>query len=91
MTNKDCKKPSFLKNSKNEKSSKRLGYLSTLPFINIGTIWLCSILIKTNHPKYAIDVWNSFLIFSAVLGGFVSMELLPSIIAAFKKTKESEK
>lgn len=83
-------KAGFLKNSKNEKSSKRLGYLSTVPFSTVGTIWLCSVLVHTNHPKYAVDVWNSFLIFSAVLGGFVSMELLPNIIGAFKRGKVDE-
>lgn len=74
----------FLQNKSGENSSKRLGYLSTIPFTNFGTIWLCDSLVKNGKPELAVDVWNSFYIFSAVLGGFVSLELVKEFIFAWK-------
>jgi len=74
----------FLQGPSGEMSSKRLGYLSTIPVSLLGTIWICDRLIDSNNPAMAVQVWDSFLIFSAVLGGFVSAELIPSIIASFK-------
>ncbi len=74
----------FLQGSSGELSSKRLGYLSTIPVVLGGTIWICNKLILTANAALAVDVWNSFLIFSAVLGGFVSVETIPTIINAIK-------
>lgn len=74
----------FLQGKSGEMSSKRLGYLSTIPFANMGTVWLCDSLIKNGKPELAVDAWNSFFIFSAVLGGFVSLELVKEFIFAWK-------
>ena len=74
----------FFQGSNGDMSSKRLGYLLTIPFSLIGTIWLCNKLIDSGKAELAVDVWNSFYIFSAVLGGFVSLEVVQSFIATYK-------
>ena len=63
-------------------SSKRLGYLATIPASILGTTYICNRLINSGNPQLAVDLWNSFLMFSAVLGGFVSVEVFK------KNTKE---
>lgn len=78
----------FFQSSAGEMSSKRLGYLSTIPASIFGTTYICNKLINSGNPQLAVDLWNSFLIFSAVLGGFVSVEVLLPIIKAFKGQKE---
>lgn len=78
----------FLQSSTGEMSSKRLGYLSTVPASIFGTIYMCNKLIEAGNPSMAVDLWNSFLVFSAVLGGFVSVEVILPIIKAIKGTKE---
>jgi hypothetical protein len=82
--NKMSKLLEFLQSSSGELSSKRLGYLSTIPFTLLGTIWICDKLIKNSHPELAVEVWNSFFIFSAILGGFVSLEILQNLITDWK-------
>lgn len=78
----------FFKGNNGSFSSKRLGYLLSIPFILIGTIWLCNKLIDVGKPELAVEIWKFFYLFSAVLGGFVSMEILPNIFSAFnRKTK----
>ena len=79
----------FFQSSSGEMSSKRLGYLSTIPFATIGTYLFCNKLVNTNHADLAIDVWNSFFIFSAVLGGFVSIDAVTKLISSFKGKNES--
>jgi hypothetical protein len=74
----------FFQGVSGEMSSKRLGYLSTIPVSSVGTIWICDRLIDSGNAALAVQVWDSFLIFSAVLGGFVSVELIPGIIASFR-------
>lgn len=74
----------FLQSSTGEMSSKRLGYLSTIPASIFGTIYMCNKLIQAGSAAMAVDLWNSFLVFSAVLGGFVSVEVILPIIKAIK-------
>lgn len=78
----------FFQSSAGEMSSKRLGYLSTIPASIFGTIYICNKLIDSKHPEMAVDLWSSFLFFSAVLGGFVSVEIILPIIKAIKGIKE---
>jgi Mg2+/Co2+ transporter CorB len=80
----------FFKNSYGVFSSKRLGYLLSIPFILIGTIWLCNKLINVGKPELAVEIWKFFYLFSAVLGGFVSMEVLPNIFLALNKKVKSK-
>lgn len=85
----------LFKDSQGRMSSKRLGYLSTVPVSSFGTLWICYLLIKSSNPAMAVQVWTSYLIFSAVLGGFVSAELIPTILLAVRgisnKKKKDEK
>lgn len=75
----------FLKNNCGNFSSKRLGYLLSIPFVLIGTIWLCNKLINVGKPELAVEIWKFFYLFSAILGGFVSMEVLPNIFLALNR------
>jgi len=74
----------FFQSASGEMSSKRLGYLSTIPASIFGTFWICKALINANEPELAVEVWNSFFVFSAVLGGFVSLEVIQNLISAWK-------
>jgi hypothetical protein len=74
----------FLKSSSGELSSRRLGYLSTIPATIFGTFYLCNELIDKGAAEPAVNLWSSFLIFSAVLGGFVSADVVISIIKILK-------
>lgn len=74
----------FFKGITGEMSSKRLGYLSTIPFVLGGTIWICKKLIENGKPEMAVDVWKCFYVYSAILGGFVSAELIPTILLSVR-------
>jgi hypothetical protein len=78
----------FFQSSAGELSSKRLGYLATIPASIWGTIHLCNKLIATGNGALAVDLWNSFLVFSAILGGFVSVEIIPEVIRSIKGFKQ---
>ncbi len=65
-------------------SAKRLGYLSTVPVSSFGTFWLCNKLAENGNAELSVQLWTSYLIFSAVLGGFVSAELIPTILLAIR-------
>ena len=80
----------FFQGITGEMSSKRLGYLSTIPFVLVGTIWICGKLIENGKPEMAVDVWKCFYIFSAILGGFVSAELIPTILLAVRGINNKE-
>lgn len=79
----------FLQSSSGELSSKRLGFLSTLPFATYGTYRLCIKLIVSGNAVLAVNIWNSFLIFSGFLGGFVTAELVIKLISILKGKNES--
>lgn len=74
----------FFQGRGGDMSSKRLGYLSTIPFSLVGTIWICNKLIDNGRAELAVDVWQSFYVFSAILGGFVSLEVVQNFISAWK-------
>lgn len=65
-------------------SAKRLGYLSTVPVSSFGTLYLCNKLIEKGQPDLSVQLFTSYLIFSAVLGGFVSAELIPTILLSIR-------
>lgn len=83
----------FLQNDKKEFSSKRVGYLSTVPFAIVGTFWICYKLIASNQAEHVVNIWLGFYIYSAVLGGFVAVEPIQNIFSNFvnKKTKKNDK
>lgn len=80
----------FFKDANGHLSSKRLGYLSTIPFILIGTVWICDKLINKGDSSLAVEIWNSFFIFSAVLGGFVSAESLLKLLSVLRGVNSKE-
>ena len=74
----------FLQSSTGEKSSKRLAFLSSLPFVYIGTLWLCDRMIQSDHADSAVALWNSFLLLVAAFGGFVTSEMFIKIFGKKK-------
>jgi len=71
-------------------SSKRLGYISTVPVAIYGTLYICDKLIQTNQGQFVVDIWLGFFTYSAILGGFVAVEPMQNIISNFinKKNKK---
>jgi hypothetical protein len=80
----------FFQGISGEMSSKRLGYLSTIPFVLVGTVQICNKLINTGNPDLAVDIWKYFYVYCAVLGGFVSAELIPTILLAVRGINNKE-
>jgi len=71
-------------------SSKRLGYISTIPFTIYGTIHICDKLIMTNQGQFVVDIWLGFFTYSAVLGGFVAMEPVKNILTNLLTKKNTK-
>lgn len=65
----------FLKSSTGELSSKRLAFIFCQPFIIIGFLGAGSFLLERGQYILVLDLWNSFLFYSAALGGLVTSEL----------------
>ena len=68
-------------------SSKRLGYISTIPVAIYGTLYICDKLISTNQGQFVVDIWLGFFTYSAVLGGFVAIEPIQSVLGNFTNKK----
>ena len=60
-------------------SSKRLAFISSLPFVYFGTIYFTNKLINLGEYQEAVSLWTWFFILVAVFGGFVSAELFKKI------------
>lgn len=71
----------FLRSATGDLSSKRLAFIFLQPFVVIGFLGISYVLLKKGQFALALDVWNSFLFYSAALGGLVTSEL-------FKPTKK---
>lgn len=70
---------SFL-SSTNQLSSKRLAWLPTTLACTIGTFWLCNALLDANKPELALSVWYSYIVYSLILGGFVTADIIERIL-----------
>ena len=81
----------FFQGKDGQLSSKRLAFLTTIPASIVGTLYFCNKLINKGKPDLAIDIWNSFLIFILVLGGFVSAELISNVASHFISKKSEGK
>lgn len=79
----------FFQAPSGEMSSKRLSWLLTIPFATYGTYKLCIILIISEQSEMAVNLWNSFLIFSAVIGGFVTIDAITNLISVLRNKNES--
>lgn len=78
---------SFLQSREGENSSKRLAFLTGHLSITGGFFWLAKTLV--NHGKYdlAVDLYNSYLIYCMVLGGFVTADLIAKVLQIIKGKK----
>lgn len=65
----------FLRGVTGDLSSKRLAFLSSLPFVYLGTFYFTNKLINLKQYDKAVDLWTWFFILVAIFGGFVSAEL----------------
>ncbi len=77
----------FLQSSSGENSSKRLAFLSGHLFITLTTLILGDRLIDHKQYDYAVTVYNSYLIYCTVLGGFVTAEILIKVLQIIKGKK----
>lgn len=78
----------FFEDQSKQLSSKRLAFLTALPFVYLGTIYIALKLIKSGRPELAIQLFESFYILIAVFGGFISTEILPAIFSKFKRKND---
>lgn len=78
---------SFLQSAEGENSSKRLAFLTGHLFITGGFFWLANTLIK--HDKYdlAVDLYNSYLIYCTILGGFVTADIVVKVLQIIRGKK----
>lgn len=74
--------------SRKKFSSKRLGYISTIPVVIYGTLHICDKLIATNQGQFVVDIWLGFFTYSAVLGGFVAIEPMQNVLGNFINKKK---
>lgn len=77
----------FLQSSSGENSSKRLAFLLSILIACYGVINTSGRLIDSDNPELAVDLWQSFFIFVAFLGGFVTAELLIKLVEIIKNAK----
>jgi hypothetical protein len=71
-------------------SSKRLAFVSTVPFVIYGTLSVCNQLIQTHQGQFVVDIWLGFFTYSAVLGGFVAIEPMKNVITNFLTIKNKK-
>jgi hypothetical protein len=77
-------------------SSQRIAFLTSLPFVYLGTIDMVHRLIKTNNAPLAVEIWGYFYLLVALFGGLISLKMIQEIFAmrtkAFqiKSTKEKK-
>jgi hypothetical protein len=69
----------FLRGITGDLSSKRLAFLSSLPFVYFGTLYFTNKLINLKKYDEAVNLWTWFFILVAVFGGFVSAELFKKL------------
>jgi len=74
----------IMKFLQNHYSSKRSGFITTVIVSCLGVLATTRDLVINNHPELAVDLWQSFFIFSSVLGGFVTTELLIKLVEIIK-------
>lgn len=77
----------FLQSSSGENSSKRLAFLSGHSAITFATMYFINKLINLKEYELAVDVYNSYLIYCTVLGGFVTAEILLNVLKIIKGRK----
>lgn len=79
----------FFQSSSGENSSKRLIWISSGVAIIVEFFRAMDQLISQGHPQEAVDLFNNFMIFVAITGGLVSLEMIRGIIESIIKLKTS--
>ena len=77
----------FFKDKNGELSSRRLVWIATVPFVIFGTFLFCYIFIHTNKADSAKEIWLYFLVYSGVIGGFVTVDSV-NFFKLFKNGKK---
>jgi len=75
----------FLKDGNQKLSSKRIAFILSLPLVFGGTFYFGNLLIKNNFADQFVIVWCSFLLYSALIGGFIAIEPIKKITNKIKK------
>lgn len=78
----------FLKDAAGDLSCRRLAFLATIPASVGGTLFIANKLINSGHPDLSIEIWNWFYVYSAFLGGFVSIDAIKDFILVLKGRKK---
>jgi TRAP-type C4-dicarboxylate transport system permease small subunit len=70
----------FLQSSSGENSSKRLVWIGSSIALIYEFFRAMNQLIESGHPSDAVDLFNYFMIFVAISGGLVTIEVVQKII-----------
>ena len=65
----------FLSSSSGELSSKRLTFIASAVIYSIGSVGFVAYLIHEGQYQEALELWNSFGLFTGLSGGLVTAEL----------------
>jgi len=79
----------FLKDGNQKLSSKRIAFIISLPLVFIGTLYFGNMLIKNNFADQFVIIWCSFLLYSALIGGFIAIEPIRKISNKIKKNENN--
>lgn len=74
----------FFKGSNGQLSSKRLILISSAAFCLYETHKICAALIKSCDSSGIVDLMFYFYLYVAILGGYVSIEGVASIVGTIK-------
>lgn len=69
----------FFQSSSGENSSKRFAYLFSIVIACYGVISSTNAMIIEGKASEAVTLWGYFFIYSAFLGGFVTLEMITKI------------
>jgi uncharacterized membrane protein len=79
----------FLKDGNQKLSSKRIAFIFSLPLVFFGTLYFGNMLIKNNFADQFVIIWCSFLLYSALIGGFIAIEPIRKITNKITKKNEN--
>jgi hypothetical protein len=75
----------FITDGNQKLSSKRIAFIFSLPFVFYGTFHFGNMLIQNDNGDQFVIVWCSFLLYSALIGGFIAIEPIKKITNKIKK------
>lgn len=74
----------FITDGNQKLSSKRIAFLFSLPLVFCGTFYFGNLLIQKNNADQFVIIWCSFLLYSALIGGFIAIEPVKKIIKKYE-------